>query len=181
LSPVLIGGVSGVTLTELEVRNNLACVSSVQLRSYCYGKGTSDGTGTGSYNRFASGSGDTATSLVATPVNPGSIPANSISSISLDSWTSCVLSTNNNVYCWGNNVNGSLGNGNNTNSNSAVPVTKQSGVLSGKTITNQSGLCAIADDEAYCWGYGSLGRLGDGGTSNSNVPKKTSRLTAPTF
>ena len=37
--------------------------------------------------------------------------------------------------------------------------------------------CAILDDGSVsCWGYGSSGRLGNGGTSNANTPTPTSSL-----
>lgn len=73
-------------------------------------------------------------------------------------------------YCWGDNSAGGLGNGTNVNSNNPTPIT-MSGVLAGKTFNSISGTCAIAsDNNAYCWGTGGYGSLGNGTTSNSNVP-----------
>lgn len=52
----------------------------------------------------------------------------------------------------------------------------QQGSLRFVTIDNGLNFtCALTDTgDAYCWGYGSLGRLGNGGTSNSSVPVKVS-------
>ena len=86
---------------------------------------------------------------------------------------------NNNAYLWGTDGWGALGNG--TTTGSATPVQPStSGVLSGKTLTaitlgnkvlNRNFMCAIASDGLpYCWGAGTAGGLGNGGTANSSVP-----------
>ena len=47
-------------------------------------------------------------------------------------------------------------------------------MLAGKTVTAISAgfahTCAIADGNAYCWGSGADGVLGNGGTADSSVP-----------
>ena len=77
------------------------------------------------------------------------------------------------VYCWGWNWGGQLGDGTNDDSNVPVAVSTD-GALAGKTVTaiSSSGAhaCAIADDQAYCWGSNWGGQLGDGTTDDSNVP-----------
>lgn len=102
------------------------------------------------------------------------------------------------VYCWGNNVCGQLGNGRSGNCRQAtiesgssvdsvvpVKVLKQIGVLLGKNITDiftaQYHTCVIADGEVYCWGYNGNGQLGNGrsGVNEfSNVPVKIGGLLA---
>lgn len=77
------------------------------------------------------------------------------------------------AYCWGYNNEGQLGNGTTTPSNTPVPV-DTSGVLAGKTVTDISAgsnhTCAVADGEAFCWGYNANGRLGRGAGGSSSVP-----------
>ncbi|MDO8336043.1 MAG: hypothetical protein Q7T74_04675 [Candidatus Saccharibacteria bacterium] len=101
-----------------------------------------------------------------------------ISQVQVGGLFACAIA-NGEVYCWGDNTYGQLGNsagGAGVTSTVPVPVTKASGVLLGKTVTQIATgydyACAIADGQAYCWGrntYGQLGRAA-GNTTDSNVP-----------
>src|ERR1017187_1303887 len=78
------------------------------------------------------------------------------------------------AYCWGENYNGELGDGTNLNSAVAVAVDTNGG-LAGKTLVQiaagYENTCALdSTGTAYCWGADRYGQLGDGTTSNSNVP-----------
>jgi alpha-tubulin suppressor-like RCC1 family protein len=81
----------------------------------------------------------------------------------------CGLTVNQEVYCWGSNSFGQLGNG--TLADSPTPV-RVAGPLKFMSVT--AGLhhsCAVAaGGAAYCWGDNSLGQLGNGTTTNSHVP-----------
>lgn len=83
-----------------------------------------------------------------------------------------------NVYCWGTNNYGQLGN--NTTVDSLVPVKvyKETGVLAGKLVTSmfaaQNHNCAIAAGDVYCWGRNNYGQLGNNSTTNSSKPVKVS-------
>ena len=82
---------------------------------------------------------------------------------------------NNRLLAWGNNASGSLGNGT-ANSTAAVPTpVKMDGVLAGKTVmavamgaSHVIALCA--DGTLAAWGKNGDGQLGNGGSTNSNVP-----------
>lgn len=95
-------------------------------------------------------------------------------SVSGTSRTCGILSSN--VYCWGNNGYGQLGNNSTTNSLVPVKVFKEAGVLAGKAVSDmfaaQDHNCAIADGEVYCWGRNNYGQLGDGTTTNRPKPVK---------
>jgi alpha-tubulin suppressor-like RCC1 family protein len=91
-----------------------------------------------------------------------------------------------NVYCWGYNRYGQLGNGqyigtgdiaDSSNIDSTVPVkvSRDPGVMAGKNMVKlfvaQYHSCALSTDgNMYCWGYGESGQLGTGNNDDSPVP-----------
>ncbi len=81
-----------------------------------------------------------------------------------------------NVYCWGDNSFGQLGNNTSTDSLVPVKVFKEAGVLAGKLVDDmfaaQDHNCALSDGEVYCWGRNNYGQLGDGTTTNRLKPVK---------
>ncbi len=92
---------------------------------------------------------------------------------------SCALKKGGTVYCWGDNLAGSLGNNNSpTDSDTPVQVlgVGGSGYLTGITYIGGGGfashICAVnTSDNAYCWGKNDYGQLGDNnGPTNSGTP-----------
>ena len=82
------------------------------------------------------------------------------------------------MSCWGYGSNGQLGNGG--TSDKTTP-TLTSSLGTGRTaVALSSGsyhTCAILDNGAVsCWGSGTYGRLGNGGTSDKTTPTLTSSL-----
>jgi alpha-tubulin suppressor-like RCC1 family protein len=83
---------------------------------------------------------------------------------------SCAATTFNDVWCWGGNADGQLGNG--TTTDSVLPVRASAvGGLKDKITTNVSAgrahTCALTlnpdvdSSDVYCWGDNSVGQLGD--------------------
>ncbi len=100
-------------------------------------------------------------------------PLNNVLSIVAGESHSCALNMSNNVYCWGNNELGRLGN--NHRANSAVPVKAVGpGGQPLRNITNVAiggtHTCAVdTNGHVYCWGSNSFGQLGNNATEKSRV------------
>jgi alpha-tubulin suppressor-like RCC1 family protein len=94
----------------------------------------------------------------------------------------CGVNTDDQAYCWGNNKNSQLGNGNSTSQKTptlvlageipinnkiiSLSVSKDDTISSSVLVT-----CAIVDNgKAYCWGNNSKGQLGINSTTNKNIP-----------
>lgn len=92
------------------------------------------------------------------------------------------------VYCWGKNDNGQLGNGitlpvttvNSQNRNVPTAVANPSGAVPTKVSAGFAHTCAVYDTGvAYCWGNNDEGQLGDGtGTFNSTSGLWTTKPTS---
>jgi alpha-tubulin suppressor-like RCC1 family protein len=104
-----------------------------------------------------------------TPVQVQPLPAGA-TAVATGAEHACAL-IDGSVYCWGSSAEGELGN-NNTSSPymSATPVQVQE--LSGATAIAAGGdsACALANGNAYCWGYNGHGLLGNNSTTQSALP-----------
>lgn len=82
---------------------------------------------------------------------------------------SCGLTSGGDVYCWGLNNHGQLGDG--TTENKAVPTLVLGGLLFISVDPGDSHTCGIdLDGFAHCWGQNIDGELGTGDRSSSSVP-----------
>lgn len=164
--PVSTSGVlSGKSLSSLVMADENACAISSEGKIYCWG-----------VNSAVFGDGGFAPSNVPVATDTTGVLNNkTIKSLKITDTNACALSTDGLVFCWGQGMNGQMGDGG-TGPGSLVPVAvSTSGVLNGKTIkqiaTNSYTMCAIAsDDKLYCWGYGASGELGDNLASDSFSP-----------
>ncbi|MGO3702061.1 MAG: RCC1 domain-containing protein [Candidatus Saccharimonadales bacterium] len=100
------------------------------------------------------------------------IKENSIVQVATGSDHTVALDAQGNVYTWGENNYGQLGNGSTTDSSFAINISS-SGALSGKTIVQVAAgsnfsLALDSEGNAYSWGNRAHGRLGNGYTGSSN-------------
>jgi len=135
----------------------------------------SDGTVTcwGYNNGGRLGDGSTTSRNVPVAVTGGALTDKTVTDITAGGSHTCALISDGTVTCWGDNFNGQLGDGSNTNSN--LPVAVAGGALTDKTVTDITAgayhTCAlISDGTVTCWGDNYNGQLGDGSNTNSNLP-----------
>ena len=171
-SPVAVatnGVLSGKTVKRIAAGFDHNCAIASDDKVYCWGD-----NGNGQL-----GNGSTTQSNVPVAVSTtGALAGKTIKRIATGSDHTCAVTTDNQVYCWGRNSNGELGNGSTADSNVPVAVSMP-GTLAGKAIKRLSGgsyrTCAIAyDNQVYCWGNNDHGQFGNNSTTSSRTPVATS-------
>ncbi len=90
-----------------------------------------------------------------------SVTALAFAQVSAGDLHTCGVTTGGQLYCWGWNGAGQLGNG--TTENRALPTLVAGGLLFRQVSVGTYHTCALTTgNRAYCWGYNSYWALGDG-------------------
>ncbi|HRQ87095.1 MAG TPA: RCC1 repeat-containing protein, partial [Candidatus Saccharibacteria bacterium] len=155
------GVLAGKTITDISAGRNRTCAVA-DGQAYCWGLNGSVG---------ALGNNSTVDSLVPVAVDTtGALQGKTVTKISAGQSHTCAIADGK-AYCWGINNSGHLGDGTSTHRLAPVAV-NTSGVLADKTVTDIAAgwnfTCAVADSNAYCWGYNYAGDLGGGGGRYNN-------------
>ena len=95
-----------------------------------------------------------------------------ITSVATSEFHSCAITLEGNVYCWGDNEQGQLGNGSTIDSVYPVSVETPGGVTFTDIVAARYHTLAI-DESGQVWGWGSnsAGQLGIGTSTNSTIPE----------
>ncbi|GIE72882.1 hypothetical protein Apa02nite_089900 [Actinoplanes palleronii] len=194
-SPMAVNAPAGVTFTHVSAASNYSCGLAGDGGAYCWGSNDSGQLGDGS---------------TADKLSPVAVDAPSgVTFTQLDAGytNACGLGSDDAVYCWGTNDHGQLGDGGTTNqsspvavplfapasspsptpspSPSATPSPAPGGSVSPPVAQLAAGdyhTCALSDDDqAYCWGAGTSGQLGDGATVSRSHPVAVSAPAGVTF
>ncbi len=167
-------GVQSLSYSQIEIGTSHACAVSSGNKAYCWGDNSSGRLGDGT----------TIDRSTPVAVSQGALPAGAtIRQLAAGAGNTCVIASDNKVYCWGGNGYGQLGDG--TTTARSTPVAVSQGALpAGATIrqvaAGSSHTCVIAsDNKVYCWGYNSYGQLGDGTTTNRSTPVAVSQGALP--
>ena len=147
-----------------------ACGVSPTNRLYCWGDNSYGQLGDGAY---------TNTRLpveVKTPAGTGAFT--NVTGVSAGAGVTCATVSTGDLYCWGYNNEGQLGDGTWTSSDLPVLVEAPSGTagplstVTGVSAGYHSACATVSSGHAYCWGDNAYGQLGDGGstTSGNNRP-----------
>ncbi len=109
-----------------------------------------------------------------------SLPAGrTATAVSAGYWHTCAILDDGSVWCWGRNTDGELGVGNSSNSGdwrfSPNAVMMPSGTSAIAIAIGDQHSCMVVDDgRAFCWGDGNSGEIGDGSSSDRNIPTQVS-------
>ena len=142
--------------TMLTAGWNFTCGLDGAGRAFCWGENDAGQLGTG--DAVDRGQPSLVTSELA------------FTAIAAGASHACGITAQGAAYCWGRNTNGQLGDG--TTTNHAAPTQVRAAGVSFTSITaGAMHSCAIdTDGQARCWGLGSYGQLGDGGTGRQLQP-----------
>ena len=120
-----------------------------------------DGSNTSSWSRVQ----------VLQSTGGGTSPLTGVEAIAVGTWHSLFLKSDGSVWATGRNHFGQLGDGSNTNRNSAVPLTGLSNIVA-IAAGNSHSLFLSADGSVWATGYNNFGQLSDGTTIDRNTPAR---------
>ena len=156
-------GVSFKKLAEPGVSQSRNCVIMSDDNAYCWGEGGRGQLGNNAY------------SSSKTPVavyTQGVLNGKTIKQITTGIDHTCVIASDDKVYCWGSvAMGGGLGDGTTTISKVPIEVTDTYGSSVSQIAAGYRHTCLINSlGKLYCWGTGDMGELGDGQSKNSRAP-----------
>lgn len=164
-TPIPVHG--GLTFTAIATSSAGSCALTQSGQAYCWGSNYFGALGDGSpFDR-------TVPTLVAGGHTFTSIAAGG-TLLGLDAFA-CATTTAGAIWCWGYNGRGQLGNG--TQNQSTVPVraTTPLGRVFNKVVAGGQHVCALAvEGDAWCWGWGVSGLLGNGDSNGRLIPTAVS-------
>ena len=159
------GALTGKTITSIAAGDNHSLALSSDGEVFAWGSNSYGKLGTEAWQD----------SSVPLPVDTrGVLRGKVVTAISAGHRHSLALTSDGEVFAWGSNSNGQLGNGGETESRPPVRV-DTSGALAGKRVVaiaaGEDHSMALTDDGlVFTWGGNWYGQLGDNSGSNSRVP-----------
>ncbi len=168
LTPVQVSGLSS-GVASVSVGDQHVCALTTAGGVLCWGRGPAGQVGDNSNSPNDR----------LTPVPVIGLSGSAVA-VSAGQEFSCALLATGAVECWGRGDKGQMGNGSNQYSN-LVP-TQVTGLSSGVVAISAGSIhaCALMSTGAVkCWGNNSSGELGDGTTTDSNVPVDVIGLESP--
>src|SRR5690606_13354102 len=94
-----------------------------------------------------------------------------LSGVVAGAWHTCAHGSDDELYCWGANADGQLGDGTTTDRSTPVAVQAPAGVMLSGVVAGGWHTCAHGSDgKLYCWGWNVDGQLGDGTNTSRLTP-----------
>ncbi len=162
-----LGSLMGLTIKMAGAGQLHTCAIASNNQLYCWGGDPQGqlGDGTVGSPTFITEAQPVGSPLVGTPTN----------TMGIGRYHSCATNSNSNLFCWGDNTFGQLGDGtmgvatNNPIPNEVIAPLKGKQVLSVEVGIGHS--CAITSEpRLYCWGRNNYGQLGNGTILDNPIP-----------
>ena len=159
-SPVAVAG--SLEFRSLAVNTGNGCGLATNDSVYCWGSNFYRELGGGSVNNYET---------VPVRASGGALAASPpMASVAVGQNHVCATSAAQTAYCWGMNLQGSLGV---PGVGPSAPVAVSGSMSFTSVVAGEYVTCAVStDDSAYCWGSNSYGTLGNGGWSSADSPQQ---------
>jgi alpha-tubulin suppressor-like RCC1 family protein len=147
---------NGRRFSGVSAGDRFTCAVTTDHRAFCWGYGKDGQIGDGKeFVRFA----------------PSAVTGrHEFQQVTTGGRHACGLTTAGQAYCWGWNLDGQLGVGT-ASFRQPVPVAVVGGLDFKRIAAGLLHTCGVtSESRAYCWGYNSLGQLGDGTTDSRAEP-----------
>lgn len=152
------GVLAGKTVKKIFTAQHHSCALTTEGKVYCWG-----------FNKYGQlGTNNTTDSPVPVEVK-GLLAGKIVSDIGGTGNTSCAI-TSGEIYCWGQNNRGTVGNGRLDGQNVLLPSKLSISGTATKLATDGTRsftMCAIIDNKAWCWGNNRAGSVGNGRTGGN--------------
>jgi alpha-tubulin suppressor-like RCC1 family protein len=156
-TPTPVAGSHRFRVIEAGVFTTCAVAASADRHGYCWGYNVQGQVGDGSRNTRR-----------VTPVAVAG--GRAWRQLSPEFSSSCGITTGNQAWCWGTDAHGQLGD-NPERGGSTTPVMVAGGHAFTQLDAGSTHMCAVtAEHQAYCWGDGMGGAMGDGRTVDRFTP-----------
>ncbi len=140
--------------------------------------------GSNSYGQL--GDGTITERRTPVPVSTATVPAAALpfTAVAAGTYAAYALGTDGNIYAWGDNIDGQLGDATTTGRRTPVPVSTSAlpaGALPFTAVAARAGTVygLGSDGNIYAWGSNTLGQVGDGTTTARQVPVPVSTSAVP--
>jgi alpha-tubulin suppressor-like RCC1 family protein len=160
-TPALVGSLSGVAEVSGGVYHT--CARTTDNKLWCWGYNGNGELGDGT---------TTDRSVPAQVTGLGT----TVAGVSAGDGYTCATTTNGQLYCWGWNGEGELGNGSLVNSSVPVQVTDLANSVASVTTGLYHTCARKSDNTLWCWGVNEDGELGNGNTTDNSRPVQVSGL-----
>jgi alpha-tubulin suppressor-like RCC1 family protein len=167
-APVAVA--SSLTFSVLAAGGSHTCAIDTGGKAWCWGD---DGFG-----QLGDGNDGQADEYAPVPV------AGSLSYRALTSGFghTCGVDTTGKAWCWGNDLDGQLGDGNDGQATDYAPVAVASSLTFASLDAGGVHTCGLdTSGKAWCWGYDFFGQLGDGNDGQADEPGPVEVATSLTF